>query len=48
MGASISMASGVSHAGIRPVLCVIGDSTFTHSGLTPLLDAVRENTDMTS
>ncbi len=47
MGASISMASGVSHAGIRPVLCVIGDSTFTHSGLTPLLDAVRENTDMT-
>ncbi len=47
MGASISMAAGVSHAGIRPVLCVIGDSTFTHSGLTPLLDAARENTDMT-
>ena len=47
MGSSISMASGISHAGVRPSVCVIGDSTFTHSGLTPLLDAARENTDMT-
>jgi indolepyruvate ferredoxin oxidoreductase, alpha subunit len=47
MGASIGMAAGISHAGLRPVLCVIGDSTFTHSGLTPLIDAARENTDMT-
>jgi indolepyruvate ferredoxin oxidoreductase alpha subunit len=47
MGASISMAAGASHAGMRPVLCVIGDSTFTHSGMTPLLDAAREDTDMT-
>ena len=46
MGASIGMASGISHAGVRPVMCVIGDSTFTHSGITPLLDAARENTDM--
>jgi len=46
MGASIGMAAGISHAGFSPVFCVIGDSTFTHSGLTPLLDAARENTDM--
>ena len=43
MGASIGMAIGVAHAGITPSLCVIGDGTFTHSGMTPLLDAAREN-----
>jgi indolepyruvate ferredoxin oxidoreductase, alpha subunit len=47
MGASISMASGAAHAGIRPAVCVIGDSTFTHSGMTPLLDASHENTPIT-
>jgi indolepyruvate ferredoxin oxidoreductase alpha subunit len=47
MGASIGMAAGISHAGLRPVLCTIGDSTFTHSGLTPLIHAAQENTDMT-
>lgn len=47
MGASIGMASGVVHAGLWPVVCVLGDSTFTHSGLPPLLDAIREDTDMT-
>ena len=46
MGASIGMAAGLSHAGFSPVICVIGDSTFTHSGLTPLLDAVQENTNI--
>ncbi|RPI28168.1 MAG: indolepyruvate ferredoxin oxidoreductase [Acidobacteria bacterium] len=46
MGASIGMAAGISHAGFSPVLCVIGDSTFAHSGLTPLLDAARENTNI--
>jgi indolepyruvate ferredoxin oxidoreductase alpha subunit len=39
MGASISMANGAAHAGIKPSVCAIGDSTFTHSGMTPLLDA---------
>lgn len=34
-------------AGMRPVVAVIGDSTFLHLGLTPLLDAVAANTDMT-
>jgi len=43
MGSSIGMAIGAAHAGMTPALCVIGDGTFTHSGLAPLLDAVREN-----
>jgi indolepyruvate ferredoxin oxidoreductase alpha subunit len=47
MGASIGMARGVSETGIRPVVAVIGDSTFLHSGIPPLLDAVASNTDMT-
>ncbi len=47
MGASVSMAKGAAEAGFRPVVAVIGDSTFLHSGLTPLLDAVHADTDMT-
>ncbi len=47
MGASVSMAKGASEAGFRPAVAVIGDSTFLHSGITPLLDAVHEDTDMT-
>ena len=43
MGASIGMAIGAAHAGMRPALAVIGDGTFTHSGMAPLLDAAREN-----
>jgi indolepyruvate ferredoxin oxidoreductase alpha subunit len=46
MGASIGMAIGAAHAGMNPALCVIGDSTFTHSGMAPLLDAARENTNI--
>jgi indolepyruvate ferredoxin oxidoreductase alpha subunit len=47
MGASITMAKGAADAGVRPAVAVIGDSTFTHSGMTGLLDAVYENTPMT-
>lgn len=47
MGASIGMARGASDAGLRPALAVIGDSTFLHSGVTPLMDAVAADTDMT-
>jgi indolepyruvate ferredoxin oxidoreductase alpha subunit len=47
MGASIAMAKGAADAGQRPVLAVIGDSTLIHSGLTPLLDAIAHDTDMT-
>jgi indolepyruvate ferredoxin oxidoreductase alpha subunit len=41
MGASITMAKGASEAGIFPAVAVIGDSTFTHSGMTGLLDCVN-------
>lgn len=47
MGASITMAKGASDAGQHPSVAVIGDSTFTHSGMTGLLDAVNENSPMT-
>ncbi|TAJ11867.1 indolepyruvate ferredoxin oxidoreductase [Marinilabiliaceae bacterium JC017] len=47
MGASITMAKGASDAGLRPSVAVIGDSTFAHSGMTGLLDAVVEGTSMT-
>ncbi|MCL2246516.1 MAG: thiamine pyrophosphate-dependent enzyme [Lentimicrobiaceae bacterium] len=47
MGASITMAKGASDAGLRPAVAVIGDSTFTHSGMTSLLDCVIENTPVT-
>jgi indolepyruvate ferredoxin oxidoreductase alpha subunit len=46
MGASISMAKGAADAGFFPSCCVIGDSTFTHSGMTPLLDAVIEKSNI--
>ena len=47
MGASITMAKGAADAGIRPAVCVIGDSTFTHSGMTGLLDAVNDHSPLT-
>lgn len=47
MGASITMAKGAADAGMKPAVCVIGDSTFTHSGMTGLLDAVNDNSSLT-
>ncbi len=47
MGASVNMAKGASDAGIQYAIGVIGDSTFLHSGMTALLDAVAANTPMT-
>lgn len=38
MGASITMAKGAAEASLKPTVAVIGDSTFTHSGMTGLLD----------
>jgi len=41
MGASIGQALGMEKAGIdKKVVAVIGDSTFLHSGITPLVNAV--------
>lgn len=47
MGASITMAKGAADAGQHPSVAIIGDSTFTHSGMTGLLDAVNENSPIT-
>lgn len=47
MGASITMAKGAADAGLFPAISVIGDSTFTHSGMTGLLDAVNSNSPIT-
>jgi len=47
MGASIGMAKGAADAGYHPVVAVIGDSTFLHSGVTALMDAVAADTPMT-
>ncbi len=47
MGASITMAKGAADAGHYPSIAVIGDSTFTHSGMTGLLDAVNDRSDIT-
>ncbi|MCP4251633.1 MAG: indolepyruvate ferredoxin oxidoreductase [bacterium] len=47
MGASIGMARGAALAGVHPACCAIGDSTFVHSGMTPLVTAAQDDTDMT-
>lgn len=46
MGASISMAKGASDVGLTPSIAVIGDSTFAHSGMTPLVGAAREHSNI--
>lgn len=48
MGASLGMARGASQAGCKYTFGVIGDSTFLHSGITNLVDAVSSKTPMTA
>lgn len=47
MGASVGMAKGAAEAGLKPAVGVIGDSTFLHSGIPALVDAVSCGTPMT-
>jgi len=49
MGASIGNAVGMALAGVetRPIFATIGDSTFLHSGIPPLIDAVYNNANIT-
>ena len=47
MGASIGMARGASCVGQKNAVAVIGDSTFYHSGMTNLLDAVAHRSRLT-
>ncbi|HRY33562.1 MAG TPA: thiamine pyrophosphate-dependent enzyme [Bacteroidales bacterium] len=46
MGASITMAKGAADVGLSPAVAVIGDSTFTHSGITGLLDCVNDGSNV--
>ncbi|MGB7788779.1 indolepyruvate ferredoxin oxidoreductase subunit alpha [Methanoregula sp.] len=48
MGASITVGSGIAHSGEkRDVVCTIGDSTFLHTGIQGLLNAVYNGANMT-
>jgi indolepyruvate ferredoxin oxidoreductase alpha subunit len=47
MGASIGMARGAAEAGITYALALIGDSTFLHSGMTAVVDALSSGVPMT-
>ena len=48
MGASITVASGMAGAGeARDLVCTIGDSTFLHTGIPGLLNAVYNGANMT-
>jgi indolepyruvate ferredoxin oxidoreductase alpha subunit len=48
MGASIGQAMGMEKAGLKSkIVAVIGDSTFLHSGITPLVDAVYNQSKIT-
>ena len=46
MGASFTMAQGAAYSGTWPAVGVLGDSTFTHSGMTGLIDAVNGKADV--
>ncbi len=49
MGSSIANAVGMSKAGTedKPIIATIGDSTFLHAGIPPLIDAVYNNANIT-
>jgi indolepyruvate ferredoxin oxidoreductase alpha subunit len=49
MGSSIANAVGIAKAGTetKPIVATIGDSTFLHAGIPPLIDAVYNNANIT-
>ncbi|GAB4261044.1 MAG: indolepyruvate ferredoxin oxidoreductase subunit alpha [Deferrisomatales bacterium] len=48
MGSSIALAQGFVYAGVdRPVVATIGDSTFFHAGIPPLLHASAQKINLT-
>ncbi|HRK24378.1 MAG TPA: indolepyruvate ferredoxin oxidoreductase subunit alpha [Beijerinckiaceae bacterium] len=49
MGASIGNAIGMARSGVdtKPIVATIGDSTFLHSGIPPLIDAVYNRVNIT-
>ncbi|MDH3919541.1 MAG: indolepyruvate ferredoxin oxidoreductase subunit alpha [Rhodospirillales bacterium] len=49
MGSSIANAAGMAKTGVetKPIVATIGDSTFLHSGIPPLIDAVYNKANIT-
>jgi indolepyruvate ferredoxin oxidoreductase alpha subunit len=47
MGASFGIANGLAHSIKAPVVAAIGDSTFFHSGIPPMINAVYNQADIT-
>ncbi len=47
MGASIGTAVGLQHSGQKRLVAIIGDSTFVHAGIPPLIDAVYNGDKLT-
>lgn len=48
MGSSIALAQGFAYAKLgRPVVATIGDSTFFHAGIPPLLNAAAQQVNLT-
>jgi indolepyruvate ferredoxin oxidoreductase alpha subunit len=49
MGSSIAHVVGMAKAGVesKPLVATIGDSTFLHAGIPPLIDAVYNKADIT-
>jgi len=47
MGASITVASGISYSDERSVCCTIGDSTFVHTGIAGLINAAYNGAKLT-
>lgn len=47
MGGSIGMAAGLQYVIDKPTVAIIGDSTFFHSGLSPLASAVYNQSNLT-
>jgi len=46
MGGSIGVANGISHVSNQVVIATIGDSTFYHTGIPPLINAIYNNAPM--
>ncbi len=47
MGGGFGMANGFAHVLDRPVIGHLGDSTFFHSGIAPMINAVYNNANLT-
>ncbi|HEY5729171.1 MAG TPA: indolepyruvate ferredoxin oxidoreductase subunit alpha [Anaerolineales bacterium] len=47
MGSSIGVSVGLEQAGHKDTVAIIGDSTFIHAGIPPLIDAVYNKSNLT-